>query len=136
MHSRIRIGFLAFSLAFAGLTASSLAESHELQLSDGAAWRGDDGDEVRVVFTEQGVEQAMTGTLESIQGREGFEIIVIKGDVAGRTARKAIFAPDIISMSTTSAGDGETTKSSDLKANDNADAKPENTHQGVFFMPC
>ena len=134
MHSRIHIVLLAFSMVLAAFATNASAE-HELSLADGSMWRGVDGDEVTVVFSESGVEQSMTGTLESIQGREGFQIIVIKGLVAGKEARKGIFAPDIISMTTTNAGSGAATGVAEIDSGD-AEAKTNtNEHPGVFFMP-
>jgi ATP-dependent protease ClpP protease subunit len=134
MHSRIRIGLLAFTLAFTGVTTTAFAKDHELPLKDGATWRGADGDEVKVVFSEQGVEQSMTGTLESIQGREGFEIIVVKGLIAGRDARKAIFAPDILSLTTVKSGDGGADVA-DLNTKPIPGTGTKDSTKGVFYMP-
>ena len=136
MHSRIQIVLLAFAFVFAGLTANAVAKDHELPLASGATWRGADGDEVKVVFRENGVEQSMSGVLESIQGREGFQIIVIKGLVAGRNASKAIFAPDIVSLATVKSGDGGNSETAGLDTQTKSDAvTAPGEKKGVFFMP-
>ena len=106
MRTRIGIGILTAALALGGLATPALAEAHELSLENGATWRGDDGDRVKVVFEEQGVQQEMTGVVESIQGRSGFEIVIVRGMIAGQERKKGIFAPDIVSMTTVDSGAG------------------------------
>ena len=140
MRTRIGIGILTAALALGGFTTSALAEAHELSLESGATWRGDDGDRVKVVFEEQGVQQEMTGVVESIQGRSGFEIVIVRGMIAGQERKKGIFAPDIVSMTTVDSGAGVSvdtgTESNDTAAKDTTEVgDPSSSSAGVFFMP-
>ena len=140
MRTRIGIGILTAALALGGLASPTFAESHELSLESGATWRGDDGDKVKVVFEEQGVQQELIGVVESIQGRSGFEIVVVRGMIAGQERKKGIFAPDIVSMTTVESGDGAS--ADQVEANDSVASKdnskagdPSSSSSGVFFMP-
>ena len=140
MRTRIGIGILTAALALGGLATPALAEAHELSLESGATWRGDDGDRVKVVFEEQGVQQEMTGVVESIQGRSGFEIVIVRGMIAGQERKKGIFAPDIVSMTTVDSGAGVSTdagtESNDKSTKDTTEVgDPSSSSAGVFFMP-
>ena len=113
-----------------------MVKHYELQLDSGATWRGDDGDEVDVVFSEQGVTQSMTGAVISIRGRSGYEILVIKGDIAGKPAKKVIFAADIISMTSTGEGGGFSgVDTPDSGEGSSTDGTSGSDDKGVFYMP-
>jgi hypothetical protein len=141
MKCGIRIGFLVMAILIGVMAPEGLAGQHELPLSSGATWRGSDGDTVTVVFKEQGVEQTMTGDLEKIDGNAGFEIIVIRGELAGSIRSKAIFGPDIVSMTTVSAGapvdassDSSVSVDSSSSSSKGKAMRPSN-YQGVFYLP-
>ena len=150
MRIRIGIGILSAALAIGGLSGQSMANQHELGLSSGITWRGDDGDKVKIVYkNDRGVQQEMIGVIVEVNARRpGFEFIKVRGDVAGRESVQGIFVPDIISMDTV-AGGSENSKSNVVpgKAGVNApkgtkkakpqagDADPTSRKSGVFFMP-
>ncbi|MCH2162368.1 MAG: hypothetical protein MK085_10910 [Phycisphaerales bacterium] len=142
MRTRIGIGIGVLAAVFAcgGFVAPAFAETHELTLTNGAAWRGDDGDKVKVVYEEQGVQQELIGVLESIQGdRPGFQIVIVRGNIAGKERTKGIFAPDIVSMTTVEAGSGTSDASGGGSpgGNESASITSEggDATEGVFFMP-
>ncbi len=82
----------------------ALADGHEFRFANGSSWRGDDGDTVVVVYVENGVEQTLTGTVLKVDGSAPYRLVVVKGDIAGATATKAVFESDIVSMTTTTSG--------------------------------
>jgi hypothetical protein len=155
----MQIRIVTILTLFIGLLSggsAATAEQYELTFSNGSSWRGDDGAMVDVVFNEQGIEQSITGVIKKIDGRPGFQIVFIRGQIAGREATKGIFAPDIVSMkaaggtdaSTKSAADATTSgsKKSDPGNSDGNPSKPATTTMGndgylksskpgVFFMP-
>ena len=158
MQIRIATIIMLFML-FIGLLAgsgSASAEQYELTFSNGSSWRGDDGSRVDVIFNEQGIEQSITGVVTKIDGRPGFQIVFIRGQIAGREATKGIFAPDIVSMKATSGTGGATDSTASAATSDSGDSnrKPlgdnaskaavttmgedgflKSSKPGVFFMP-
>jgi hypothetical protein len=113
-----------------------MVKHYELQLDSGATWRGDDGDEVEVVFSEHGIKRSMTGVVVSIRGRDGFEIVVVKGDIAGKPAKQGIFAADIISMTSTGEGGGFSgVDTPDSGEGSSTDGTSGSNDTGVFYMP-
>ena len=67
MRIRIGIGILSAALAIGGLSGQSMAEQHELGLSSGITWRGDDGDKVKIVYkNDRGVQQDWLSMLLSL----------------------------------------------------------------------
>jgi hypothetical protein len=89
-------------LAFLATFMFGLAAiEHEFQFGNGTSWRGADGEEVTVVFTENGVEQVVTGNVVKVDGKSPYRLVAVRGEIAGRVATKAIFESDIISMSST-----------------------------------
>jgi hypothetical protein len=143
---------LLIGLLVGGHTAS--ADQYELTFSNGSSWRGDDGALVDVVYNEQGIEQSMTGVIKKIDGRPGFQIVFIRGQIAGREATKGIFAPDIVSMKASGDGDASAsagtpaakTTDADRSGSDGKTSKPaitttgedgflKSSKPGVFFMP-
>jgi hypothetical protein len=155
----MQIRIVTILMLFIGLLAggsAATAEQYELTFSNGSSWRGDDGAMVDVVFKEQGIEQSMTGVIKKIDGRPGFQIVFIRGQIAGREATKGIFAPDIVSMKAAGGTDASTkstatattsgSKNSDPGNSDGNPSKPATTTMGddgylksskpgVFFMP-
>jgi hypothetical protein len=119
------------------------ADSHEFRFENGTGWRGEDGDAVTVVFTENGVEQRMTGTVVKVDGKTPFRLVVIKGDVAGAIATKAIFESDIITMDGRGDGDGETvdrdaehrSDAPSSTAKESSEAASDSEKLGVFLLP-
>ncbi|MCP3859264.1 MAG: hypothetical protein GY704_06400, partial [Phycisphaeraceae bacterium] len=71
--------FLFAALALGGVAS---ADQYELMFDNGSSWRGDDGDRVEVVFSERGVSQSMSGVVMKIDGRPGFEIVFVRGEIA------------------------------------------------------
>ena len=147
--------FMLFTGLLAGSEAAS-AEQYELTFSNGSSWRGDDGAMVDVVFKEQGIEHSMTGVIQKIDGRPGFQNVFIRGQIAGREATKGIFAPDIVSMKATSGTGGATDSTASAATSDSGDSDREplgdnaskaavttmgedgflkSSKPGVFFMP-
>ena len=142
--------FLFAALALGGVAS---ADQYELMFDNGSSWRGDDGDRVEVVFSERGVSQSMSGVVMKIDGRPGFEIVFVRGEIAGKQATKGIFAPDIETMTTSgdAAGGGAVTKGAGTTkkpdaGNKGGSSKPavttvgedgilESSKPGVFFMP-
>lgn len=101
--------FLFAVLALGGLVS---ADQYELMFDNGSSWRGNDGDRVDVVFSERGISQSMSGVVMKVDGRPGFEIVFVRGQIAGKEATKGIFAPDIETMKTSgpaAGGDAGTT---------------------------
>ena len=149
MHARlipVRIlAAVAFMVLAGFLTPIASADSHEFRFENGSGWRGEDGTEVAVVFTENGVEQRMQGTVEKVDGKAPFRLVVLKGDVAGGIATKAIFESDIISMKTVGDGDaavstgagkgGSSDADADADAGTDADAASGEKKRGVFLLP-
>ena len=156
---QIRIAsILMLLVATFAIQGVASADQYELTFDNGSSWRGEDGDRVDVVFSEQGVSQSMTGEIMKIDGRPGFEIVFIRGEIAGRVATKGIFAPDIERMTASGAsaveaapadadrgGDrGGKSSSGDKRAKVASepavttvgeDGKLESSKPGVFFMP-
>lgn len=142
---------LLFAVLAVGGVAS--ASQYELTFDNGSSWRGEDGDRVDVVFSEQGISQSMSGEVMKIDGRPGFEIVFIRGEIAGKVATKGIFAPDIETMTTSGSAAGGvagTRPASPVKKksdpNGGGDSEPavttvgedgilKSSKPGVFFMP-
>lgn len=142
---------LMFLFAVVALGGVAAADQYELMFDNGSSWRGEDGDRVDVVFSEQGISQSMSGVIMKVDGRPGFEIVFIRGEIAGKVATKGIFAPDIESMKPSGESAGvaatkpaKTTKKSDPSGD--KDSRPAVTtvgddgilassKPGVFFMP-
>ena len=141
--------FLFAALAINGVAS---AQQYELMFDNGSSWRGDDGDRVDVVYSERGVSQSMSGVIMKIDGRPGFQIVFVRGEIAGKQATKGIFAPDIESMKTSDGAGGgavatrpapttkkpdpkTTTGSSPAVTTERDDGTLESSKPGVFFMP-
>ena len=145
---------LFFGLLAGGGAAS--AEQYELTFSNGSSWRGDDGARVDVVFNEQGIEQSIQGVVKKIDGRPGFQIVFVRGLIAGREATKGIFAPDIVTMTSADAAGNSTTSGAKTATSDSKKPTPKKAGEvssepatttmdengflksskpGVFFMP-
>ena len=145
---------LFFGLLAGGGAAS--AEQYELTFSNGSSWRGDDGARVDVVFNEQGIEQSIQGVVKKIDGRPGFQIVFVRGLIAGREATKGIFAPDIVTMTNADAAGSSSTSGANTATSDSKkpirkkagedSSEPATTTMGengflksskpgVFFMP-
>jgi hypothetical protein len=141
--------FLFAVLALGGLVS---ADQYELMFDNGSSWRGNDGDRVDVVFSERGISQSMSGVVMKVDGRPGFEIVFVRGQIAGKEATKGIFAPDIETMKTSgpaAGGDAGTTparatREPATKAKGGStpavttvgeDGVLESSKPGVFFMP-
>lgn len=134
---------LVVAIAMAWAPTPSFADQHEFRFQNGSSWRGDDGDAVVVVFSENGVEQQMTGNVVKIDGSSPFRLVVIKGDIAGGIATKAIFESDIVSMSATddvgggadAAAPGRTRPNRPVGEEATESAESTSTKPGVFLLP-
>jgi hypothetical protein len=126
----------------------AVADTHEFRFDNGSSWRGDDGDLVTVVFSENGIEQTLNGKVVMVDGSAPHRIVVVKGEIAGVTASKSIFESDIISMSTTGKGGGDAGSSKPVRprpTRPSADADSEDIDTdaatstsdkpGVFLLP-
>ncbi len=124
------------------------ADTYEFRFDNGSSWRGDDGDRVNVVFSENGIEQTLVGAIVMVDGSAPHRIVVVKGEIAGVTATKSIFETDIVSMSTTGKGEGKVESSkpgrdrparpavSTESADGGADAAVATSDKpGVFLLP-
>ncbi|MDE0888299.1 MAG: ATP-dependent Clp protease proteolytic subunit [Phycisphaerales bacterium] len=155
----MQIRIVTILMLFIGLLAGgsvATAEQYELTFSNGSSWRGDDGAMVDVVFNEQGIEQSITGVIKKIDGRPGFQIVFIRGQIAGREATKGIFAPDIVSMKATGGTNASTKSTADATTSGSKKSDPgkpggtaskpatttmgddgylKSSKPGVFFMP-
>ncbi len=89
------------------LSPQAIADQHEFRFANGSSWRGDDGDTVTVVFTENRVEQQVVGTVVKVDGSAPYRLVVVKGEIAGGIATKAIFESDIVSMTSVAAAGGD-----------------------------
>jgi hypothetical protein len=86
------------SLLLPVLLFSSLAvgQSVEIRLEDGSRWRGEVGQNVAVVFREQGIDIELVGTLRRAEPL----FLVVRGLIAGELREKTIFRADVIAMRT------------------------------------
>jgi len=122
---------LAANTALAG-------DSAQVRMKDGSRWRGELGDQVKVQYVAQGVEQQFTGELAQVKDL----YIIIEGTVAGKPGRKLIYIGDIRSMETvddTSASSSvETTARNRAKSTSksrSSDDAAADSDLGVFVLP-
>jgi hypothetical protein len=101
---RVILALLSATIAW---QSPAFADTHEFRFGNGSSWRGKDGDVVKVVFAENGIEQSIDGQVVMVDGSSPHRIVLVKGEIAGVFATKSIFETDIISMATTGSGDAD-----------------------------
>jgi hypothetical protein len=134
-------------IAVATIQYSVVAGDHSITFANGSSWRGADGDDVTVVFMENGVEQTIVGKLTKVDGTSPFRFVMVQGRVAGVAASKAILEGDIVSM--TSSGESEAKENVgggrprpsrpteiDAPSGDSSEvSESDESRPGVFLLP-
>ncbi len=138
------IHVLIAAVALAWAPTPSSADQHEFRFDNGSSWRGDDGSTVEIVFTENGVEQRMSGKVVKVDGSAPYRLVVVRGDIAGGVATKAIFESDIVTMTGTDSGGSAPIDPGSDRARPSrpvdSDATPASAAEqadkpGVFLLP-